>query len=50
MNVVVQIIVSISLARNYGKSELFGVGVYFLPFIFLPILGFGDARYDPDSL
>ena len=23
----------------------FGIGLIFLPFIFLPILGFGDAQY-----
>jgi len=33
------------LSKSFGKSEGFTVGLIFLPFIFIPILGFGDARY-----
>lgn len=33
------------LSKSYGKSEGFTVGMIFLPFIFYPILGFGDATY-----
>lgn len=31
--------------KSFGKSEAFAVGLYFLSFVFFPILGFGDARY-----
>jgi len=45
VNIVFHIIVSIAMAENFGKSSLFGLGLMFLPFIFFPILGFGDAVY-----
>lgn len=35
----------ILLAHKFGKSTGFGIGIVFLPFVFLPILGFGDAEY-----
>lgn len=35
----------ICLAHKFGKSTGFGVGLVFLSFIFMPMLGFGDARY-----
>lgn len=33
------------LSKSFGKSEGFTVGLIFLPFVFYPILGFGDAQY-----
>jgi hypothetical protein len=33
------------VARRFGKSSLFGVGMFFLPIWFVPVLGFGSARY-----
>lgn len=39
-------IVAIDLARKFGKGTGFGIGLALLPFIFCPILGFGDARYN----
>lgn len=33
------------VSKSYGKSEGSTVGLVLLPFIFWPILGFGDARY-----
>jgi hypothetical protein len=42
---VIGILVVLDIARNFGKSVGFGIGLAFLPFIFYPILGFGDARY-----
>lgn len=33
------------LAKAFGKSELFGIGLFFLEPIFVMILGFGDAFY-----
>ncbi|QDV75890.1 DUF5684 domain-containing protein [Botrimarina mediterranea] len=37
--------ISMGVSRNYGKSELFGLGLAFLPFIFWPILGFDKSVY-----
>ena len=42
---IVAIIVTIDLAKSFGKDALFGVGLIFLGFIFIPILGFGSAKY-----
>lgn len=33
------------LMKSFGKSEGYTVGVIFLPFIFLPMLAFGDSKY-----
>jgi len=33
------------LSKCFGKNEGFTVGLIFLPFIFYPILGFGNAEY-----
>src|SRR5262245_49602939 len=42
---VLWIIVSIDLAKSFGKGGGFAVGLIFLPFIFLYILGYGSAQY-----
>ncbi len=44
-NLIVNIIVNIDIARNFGKGAGFGVGLYFLPFIFFPIIAFSDAQF-----
>ncbi|OAI51395.1 signal peptidase I [Planctomycetaceae bacterium SCGC AG-212-F19] len=33
------------LAKSFGKDMGFGIGLFFLGFVFYPILGFGDAKY-----
>jgi hypothetical protein len=45
VNFVIWIIISIDIAKNFGKGTGFGVGVAFLSFIFVPILAFGSAQY-----
>jgi hypothetical protein len=45
VGLVVQIIIYLDLAKSFGKGSGFGIGLVLLPFIFFPILGFGDARY-----
>jgi len=45
VNVVVGIIIMLDLARVFGSSSSFGIGLILLPFIFIPILGLGDAEY-----
>jgi len=47
VNFIVAIILLIAVARNFGKGIGFALGLLLLPFIFYPILGFGDARYQP---
>ena len=50
VNFVVLAILSIDIAKAYGKGAGFGVGLWLLPFIFFPILGFGSARYEGRSI
>ncbi len=45
VNIIVWIIVAIDLAKSFAKSTAFAVGLIFLAFIFIPILGFGPATY-----
>lgn len=47
VNLIMAILTYMSLAKNFGKSEAYGLGLAFLPFIFFPMLGFGDAKYRP---
>jgi hypothetical protein len=44
---VILLILSLDIAKNFGKGAGFGVGLWIVPFIFYPILGFGDAGYSP---
>lgn len=45
VNIIVGLIVSIDLAKSFGKGTGFGIGLWLLPFVFIPVLGFGDASY-----
>lgn len=45
VNIVILFIMMIDVAKSFGKTAGFGVGLALLGFIFWPILGFGDARY-----
>jgi Family of unknown function (DUF5684) len=47
VNFVIAIVMAISLAKNFGKGTGFALGLIFLSPIFYPILGFGNARYQP---
>ncbi len=46
---VIAIILMIDLAKSFGKGGGFTAGLILLPFIFLPILGFGSATYQDQS-
>ncbi|MCB2205732.1 signal peptidase I [bacterium] len=45
VNIVIQILVYIDLARVFGKSTGFAIGLILLPFVFFPVLAFSDAEY-----
>jgi uncharacterized membrane protein YhaH (DUF805 family) len=45
INIVIGVVVTIDLAKSYGKDVGFGIGLLLLGMIFYPILGFGDSRY-----
>lgn len=44
-NFVIGIIVMLEFGYVFGRSSAFGIGLIFLPFIFIPILTFGDYPY-----
>ena len=43
------IILSIDMAKSFGKGTGFALGMVFLPFIFWPALAFGSATYQGPS-
>jgi len=42
---VVGIIINIQMAKAFGKDTGFAIGMVLLPFIFFPMLAFGNAQY-----
>lgn len=45
VNFVTSIVVTHALSKSFGKDGGFTLGLIILPFIFYPILGFGNATY-----
>jgi len=45
IQIVAAILVNVEVAKRFGKSEAFGLGLSLLGFVFYPILGFGADRY-----
>ena len=45
VNIVVSLIVILGFAENFGKGKAFGLGLFFLPFIFGPVLAFGNDEF-----
>ena len=46
VNIIIHLIVSLDVARNFGKGSAFGVfGLWIFAPIGYPILGFGGAQY-----
>lgn len=43
------IVVSFDIAKRFGKGAGFAIGLILLPFIFYPMLAWGDARYSPKA-
>lgn len=49
VNFVIAILLIHNLSKVFGKGVGFTLGLFFLPFIFYPILGFGDAQYEDSN-
>lgn len=47
VNIVVAILVTFDLAKAFGKSTGFGLGLLILSVIFYPMLAFGDSQHTP---
>ncbi len=45
VNIIISIIVTVELAKKFGQSVGFAIGLILLAPIFYPILGFGGAKY-----
>ena len=45
VGIVVAVLLCIDLAKAFGKTPAYGVGLALLGFVFFPMLAFGDARY-----
>jgi len=46
VGVVFLLLAMLSLAKKFSRSELFGLGIFILPMIFLPVLAFGGSEYE----
>ncbi|NLK53383.1 MAG: hypothetical protein GX293_00755 [Bacteroidales bacterium] len=46
VNIVFAIWMTNLLSKSFGKNEGFTIGLLFLPFVFYPLLGFGEAKYN----
>ena len=49
INFVAAAVVFIDVAKNFKKGPGYGIGLTILPFLFWPLLGFGDAKYVGDT-
>jgi len=47
-NIALSIIVGINMAKKFEKDSLFTIGLVLLPFVFYPILAFGNAKFNPN--
>ena len=45
VQVIAVFLLNIEVAKKFGRSEAFGLGLLLLGFVFYPILGLGRARY-----
>ena len=45
VQVVAALLVNVEVARRFGRSEGFGVGLAMIGFVFYPLIGYGDAQY-----
>lgn len=45
LNLVTVIVVMYHLSQRFGHGMGYGIGLTFLPFVFLPILGYGKSAY-----
>ncbi len=39
------VIKSVSIAKSFGKEPAYAVGLIMIPFVFYPMLGFGNSKY-----
>jgi hypothetical protein len=47
VNLIASILVNVEVAKRFGRTETFGVGMSVFGFVLYPLLGFGRAEFDP---
>lgn len=50
VNIVFAVMLYNEIAKKFGQGVGFTIGLLLLPFIFFPMLGFGDYTYQPDPI
>lgn len=50
VNLIIGIIMMLGIAENFEKGAGFAVGLILIPIVFIPILGFGEARYIGEAI
>lgn len=51
VNIVVNIMLTLEIAKKFNKSAAFAIfGLLLFPFVGWPMLGFGPAQYHPDAV
>lgn len=50
VSIIILIVINIGIAQNFGKGVGYGLGLAFLPLIFVPMLGFGSAQYQANKV
>ena len=49
VSLIVWIVLVMDIAKSFGRGMGTAIGLFFLSFIFIPILGFGEAEYQGPS-
>ena len=47
LGIVAAFVIAIGVAKRFGKSSGFGIGIALLPFLFYPMLAWGDSEASP---
>jgi hypothetical protein len=45
VQIIAAFLVNVEVAKRFGRSEAFGLGLTLMGFVFYPVLGFGRAKY-----
>lgn len=49
VNIIFSVMMYNEIAKKFGQGVGFTIGLFFFPFIFFPILGFGDYSYKAET-
>lgn len=49
VGIVFAVLLWVEICKKFHQGVGFAIGVILLPFVFIPMLGFGDAQYDANA-